>query len=134
MSLTYIYLGKLYSTLPVRFNVSLLFRFSCFIVTPKKLKLDFNISTAKQMLWFKNVLGKSLQTTEWTTNSYKFWCLCKRFPKFYIKWIKVSGKTRFRSVIYRYPNTINKFQWQIGCLNSKNFIFLWFVMWKGNGR
>ena len=92
-----------------------------FIVTPKKLKLDLNIITAKWILWFKTIPGETLQTTEWTTNSWKFWCLCKRFPNFYIKWIQIYRKTRYRRVIYRYPNTINIFQLQIYFLNSKMF-------------
>ena len=34
---------------------------------------------------------------------------------------KFIGKLDCRWVIYQYPNTINAFQWQICCLNSKTF-------------
>ena len=47
--------------------------------------------------------------------------LCKTFPNFYIKWIQIYRKTRYRRVIYHYPNTINIFQLQIYFLNSKMF-------------
>ena len=75
------------SSLNVKFDpsASLLLHFWDFIVAPKKLKLGFNNSTAKWILWFKTIPGKKLQTNKWTTNSWELWCLCKRFSNFYIK-------------------------------------------------
>ena len=92
-----------------------------FIAAPKKVKLDFNISTAKWILWLKTIPGKTLQTTEWMTSSGEFWHLCKRFPNLYIKWIQIYRKLDYGRVFCQYPNTINTFQWQICCLNSKTF-------------
>ena len=73
----------------------------------------------------KTIPGKTLQTTEWTTNSWEFWCLCKRFTNFYIKWIQIY----YRRIIFKYRNRINTFQWQICWLNSKLFLkILFFVI------
>ena len=70
--------------------------------------------------------------------SWEFWYLCKRFPNFYIKWIQIYRKTGLQEGYLPIPqyvqyvsiaNLLSKFQ------NAfKNFIFLWFVTWKGNGR
>ena len=42
-------------------------------------------------------------------------------PVFTLTKFKFIGKLDCRRVIYQYPNTINTFQWQICCLNSKTF-------------
>ena len=82
MTIIHIYLDKLYSTLRVRlwksssillmaknqpsFKYSLTFvSFWDSIVTPKKIKLDFDITPAKWILWFKIIPATTLQTTEW---------------------------------------------------------------------
>ena len=87
-----------------------------FIIAPEKLKLDFNINTAK---W---ILEKQLQTTESRTNSWEFWYLCKRFSNFYIKWIQIYRETEIQEGYLSIPHhTINTFQRQICCLNSRTF-------------
>ena len=95
-------------------SASLSLHFWHFIIATKKIKLDFNISTAKWIIWFKTLLEKTLQTTESTTNSWEFFCF-KAVPNFYIEWIQVYKETGLRRVIYQHPNTINTFQTQIYC-------------------
>ena len=41
----------------------------------------------------QNYSRESLQITEWTTNTWVFWRLRKRFPNFYIKWIQIDIKS-----------------------------------------
>ena len=83
------YLGKLYSTLPVRLWTcsSILVPHFCFIfwgfiVAPKKLKLDFNINAAKWILWVKTIPWTNIQTTEWTTNIESFDAFVRGSPIF----------------------------------------------------
>ena len=138
MTIIYIYLDKLYSALRVRlwksssillmaknqpsFKYSLTFvSFWDSIVTRKKIKLDFDITPAKWILWFKIIPAKTLQTTEWMTNSLEFWCLSQGFPKFYIKWIQIMEKLNCWRIIFQYPDSIRTFQCQTCCLNSKTF-------------
>ena len=67
------------------------------------------------------------------TSSGEFCHLCKRFPNLYIKWIQIYRKLNYGRVFCQYPNTINTFQWQICCLNSKTFskkFFFWDLLCK----
>ena len=106
------------------FSTLLSLHFWHFIVAPEKLKLDFNISTAK---W---ILEKQLQTTESRTNSWEFWYLCKRVSNFYIKWIQIYRETEIQEGYLSISHhTINTFQKQISCLNSRTFSKnFWFAM------
>ena len=97
-------------TSPISYSASFSLHLWHFIIAPKILKLDFNICTTKLILWLKTVAGKTLQTNESTTNSWEFWCLCKRFPNFYIKWIQIYRKIRLQEDYFQYPNEINTFQ------------------------
>ena len=130
MTWIYIYLSKLCSTLPVRLwacgSIFFLLHFWDFIVAFKKLKLDFNISTVKWILWFQTIPGRTLQTIEWTTNRILIDVFVRGFPSFTKNEFKFIGKLDCRRVIYQYPNTINAFQLQICYLNSKIFSKIFF--------
>ena len=80
-------------TSSVSSSVPFLLHFWDSVVASKKLKLDFNINTAKWIFWFKTVPGKTLHIPESMTNSWEFWYFCNSFPIFYIKLIRIYRET-----------------------------------------
>ena len=90
------------------------------MVAPEKVKLDFIISTAKWILWFKTIPGKSLQTTEQTTKIWEFWCLCKSFSNVY--WIAGGFFINIPTQLIHFKGTFVAWFQNV----FKNFTFLWF--------
>ena len=77
---------------------------------------------------------KILRTTESATNSWEFWCFCKRFSNFYLTWIQIYRETEMQEGYFSIPHhMINTFQKQICCLNSTTFSNF-FLKKKRNGR